>query len=66
MNDPTAIPEGKTLYSGSSRDSGEDLNRVERSDSYLDKVLDAELKSPDLNDPDKGLLTKSSTAFCAG
>jgi len=34
------------------------LNRVERTDSYLDKVLDAELKSPDLSDPDKGLLSE--------
>ena len=34
------------------------LNRVERSDSYLDRVLDAELRSPELNDLDKGLLTE--------
>ncbi len=34
------------------------LNRVERTDSFLDKILDAELKSTELNDLDKGLLTE--------
>jgi len=34
------------------------LNRVERTDSYLDKLLDVELKSGELNDLDKGLLTE--------
>ncbi len=34
------------------------MNRVERTDSYLDKVLDAELRLPDLNDLDKGLLSE--------
>lgn len=34
------------------------LNRVERTDSYLDKLLDSELKSTELNDLDKGLLNE--------
>ncbi len=34
------------------------LNRIERTDSYLDKLLDAELRSDELNDLDKGLLTE--------
>ncbi len=34
------------------------LNRVERTDSYLDKLLDNELRSDDLNDLDKGLLNE--------
>ncbi|MFN0159482.1 MAG: 16S rRNA (cytosine(967)-C(5))-methyltransferase RsmB [Bacteroidota bacterium] len=34
------------------------LNRVERTDSYLDKLLDVELKSSEINDLDKGLLTE--------
>lgn len=34
------------------------LNRVERTDAYLDKLLDAELRSGDLPDVDKGLLTE--------
>ncbi len=34
------------------------LNRVERTDAYLDKLLDNELRSDELNDLDKGLLTE--------
>ena len=34
------------------------LNRVERTDSYLDKLLDAELRSTELADVDKGLLAE--------
>jgi 16S rRNA (cytosine967-C5)-methyltransferase len=64
MNDTTlpadtlpAVP-GKSLYSGPRGTAVKILNRVERTDSYLDKVLDIELKSPDLPDLDKGLLTE--------
>jgi 16S rRNA (cytosine967-C5)-methyltransferase len=46
------------LYYGPRGTAVKILNRVERTDSYLDKVLDAELKSTDLNDLDKGLLTE--------
>ncbi|HUI63216.1 MAG TPA: 16S rRNA (cytosine(967)-C(5))-methyltransferase RsmB [Bacteroidota bacterium] len=48
----------KSLYSGPRGTAVKILNRVERTDSYLDKVLDIELKSPDLSDVDKGLLTE--------
>lgn len=34
------------------------LNRVERTDSYLDKLLDTELKSDELNELDKRFLTE--------
>ncbi len=34
------------------------LNRVERTDSYLDKLLDIELKSDELNDLDRRFLTE--------
>ena len=50
--------EKKTLYQGPRGTAVKILNRVERTDSYLDKVLDVELKSPELNDLDKGLLTE--------
>jgi 16S rRNA (cytosine967-C5)-methyltransferase len=49
---------GRSLYSGPRGIAVKILNRVERTDSYLDKVLDVELKSPELADPDKGLLTE--------
>ena len=64
MNDQTPDAENnqsverKSLYSGPRGTAVKILNRVERTDSYLDKVLDAELKSPDLSDPDKGLLSE--------
>jgi len=47
-----------SLYEGPRGTAVKVLNRVERTDSYLDRVLDHELKSPDLNDLDKGLLTE--------
>ncbi len=64
MNDQSPEPEStppverKSLYSGPRGTAVKILNRVERTDSYLDKVLDAELKSPELSDPDKGLLSE--------
>ena len=48
----------KNLYSGPRGTAVRILNRVERTDSYLDKVLDIELKSGELSDVDKGLLTE--------
>lgn len=50
--------EARSLYAGPRGTAVKILNRVERTDSYLDKVLDAELKLPDLNDLDKGLLSE--------
>jgi 16S rRNA (cytosine967-C5)-methyltransferase len=46
------------LYAGPRGIAVKILNRVERTDSYLDKVLDAELRLPDLSDLDKGLLSE--------
>jgi 16S rRNA (cytosine967-C5)-methyltransferase len=46
------------LYAGARNLAVKILNRVERTDSYLDKVLDAELKSAEISDLDKGLLTE--------
>jgi len=48
----------RSLYYGVRGTAVKILNRVERTDSYLDKVLDAELRSQELNDLDKGLLTE--------
>ena len=47
-----------TLYEGPRGLAVKILNRVERTDSYLDKLLDAELRSGDLNDLDQGLLSE--------
>lgn len=64
MNEPTTnqTPQERrpqlNLYAGVRGTAVKILNRVERTDSYLDKLLDLELKSPDLNDLDKGLLTE--------
>jgi 16S rRNA (cytosine967-C5)-methyltransferase len=51
-------PVVRSLYSGVRGAAVKTLNRVDRTDSYLDRVLDAELRQPDLNDLDKGLLTE--------
>jgi len=46
------------LYAGPRGTAVKILNRVERTDSYLDKLLDIELKSSELSDLDKGLLNE--------
>ena len=46
------------LYSGVRGTAVKLLNRIERSDAYLDKLLDVELRSNDLSNPDKGLLAE--------
>ncbi len=48
----------RSLYEGVRGIAVKILNRVERTDSYLDKLLDAELRSDELNDLDKGLLNE--------
>ena len=64
MDDRTRHSEGGptrdrgTLYAGPRGTAVKVLNRVDRTDSYLDKVLDSELRGPDLNDLDKGLLAE--------
>ncbi len=47
-----------TLYGGARGLAIKILNRVERTDAYLDKLLDAELRSTELSDLDKGLLAE--------
>ena len=46
----------KDLYSGVRGIAVKILNRVERTDSYLDRLLDQEMKYAELNGPDKALL----------
>jgi 16S rRNA (cytosine967-C5)-methyltransferase len=54
----TQIPEKQTLYAGPRGTAVKILNRVERTDSYLDKLLDVELRSKDISDLDKSLLAE--------
>ena len=46
----------KDLYSGVRGVAVKILNRVERTDSYLDRLLDQEMRFSDLNGQDKALL----------
>jgi 16S rRNA (cytosine967-C5)-methyltransferase len=46
----------KDLYSGVRGIAVKILNRVERTDSYLDRLLDQEMKYSELSGPDKALL----------
>jgi 16S rRNA (cytosine967-C5)-methyltransferase len=48
--------ESHQLYQGARGLAVKILNRVERTDSYLDKLVNAELRSGELVDQDKGLL----------
>ncbi len=47
-----------TLYQGPRGTAIKILNRVERTDSYLDKLLDSELRSKEIPDADKNLLAE--------
>jgi len=49
------------VYAGPRGTAVKILNRVERSDAYLDKLLDAELRSDDMNELDKGLMNEIVT-----
>ena len=56
-------PPGETAdisspYRGARSTAVKILNRIERSDAYLDKLLDIELKSDELETPDKNLLSE--------
>ncbi|HLF20686.1 MAG TPA: 16S rRNA (cytosine(967)-C(5))-methyltransferase RsmB [Bacteroidota bacterium] len=62
MIQPTVqTPAQEKLYSGPRGTAVKILNRVERSDAYLDKLLDAELRSDDMNELDKGLMNEVTT-----
>ena len=50
--------EPRTLYAGPRGTAVKILNRVERTDAYLDKMLDAELRSTEIADIDKSLLAE--------
>lgn len=60
----TAKPEDppqERLYAGPRGTAVKILNRIDRSDAYLDKLLDAELRSDELNELDKGLMNEIVT-----
>ena len=50
--------EQKQLFGGVRGNAVKILNRVERTDSYLDKLIDSELRSNEFNDFDKALLNE--------
>jgi 16S rRNA (cytosine967-C5)-methyltransferase len=49
------------LYAGPRGTAVKILNRIDRSDAYLDKLLDAELRSDEMNELDKGLMNEIVT-----
>ncbi|MDI6804671.1 MAG: 16S rRNA (cytosine(967)-C(5))-methyltransferase RsmB [Bacteroidota bacterium] len=52
------LTDQQNIYEGVRGTSIKILNRIERTDAYLDKLLDAELRSKDLSDLDKSLLNE--------
>jgi 16S rRNA (cytosine967-C5)-methyltransferase len=57
--DAAAAP--SPLHSGARGTAVKILTRIEQSDAYLDKLLDYELRTADLNEPDRRLLTELTT-----
>ncbi|RPI18929.1 MAG: 16S rRNA (cytosine(967)-C(5))-methyltransferase RsmB [Ignavibacteriae bacterium] len=51
-------PKGDTIYSDSRTLAVKILTRVERTDSYLEKLIDYEISNENLNDYDKSLLNE--------
>ncbi len=49
------------IYSGPRGTAIKILNRIERSDAYLDRLLDAEMRSEEMNELDKGLMNEIVT-----
>ena len=64
MQDPLHMSfDGDTsnLYRGPRGTAVKILNRVERSDAYLDRVLETEMRNTDMNELDKGLMNEIVT-----
>ena len=64
MQDPLHMSfDGDTsnLYRGPRGTAVKILNRVERSDAYLDRVLDTEMRNTEMNELDKGLMNEIVT-----
>jgi 16S rRNA (cytosine967-C5)-methyltransferase len=57
----TANEERASLYTGPRGIAVKILNRIGRSDAYLDRLLDHELRSDELNELDKGLMNEIVT-----
>ncbi|HEY5614384.1 MAG TPA: 16S rRNA (cytosine(967)-C(5))-methyltransferase RsmB [Bacteroidota bacterium] len=51
----------ENLYAGPRGTAVKILNRVERSDSYLDRLMDSELRSAEMNELDKSLMAEIVT-----
>lgn len=60
-DDDIIIDRTKPLHSGARGIAVKILTRIEQSDAYLDKLLDYELRTADLIDPDRRLLTELTT-----
>jgi 16S rRNA (cytosine967-C5)-methyltransferase len=58
---PQQFQQPANIYAGPRGTAVKILNRVERSDAYLDKLMDAELRSDEMNELDKGLMNEIVT-----
>lgn len=58
---PPQDQEPSSVYRGPRGTAVKLLNRVERSDAYLDRLLEAEMRSTDMNELDKGLMNEIVT-----
>lgn len=56
-----ALPTSENLYKGPRGTAVKILNRIERSDAYLDRLIDHEMRSTDMNELDKGLMNEIVT-----
>jgi 16S rRNA (cytosine967-C5)-methyltransferase len=56
-----ADAESPSIYRGPRGTAIKILNRVERSDSYLDRLLEAEMRTNEMNELDKGLMNEIVT-----
>ncbi|HVN48129.1 MAG TPA: 16S rRNA (cytosine(967)-C(5))-methyltransferase RsmB, partial [Bacteroidota bacterium] len=57
----TIEPHKERIYAGPRGTAVKILNRIERSDAYLDRLLEAEMRADEMNELDKGLMNEIVT-----
>src|SRR3989304_3884171 len=61
QNQTSEVTKKEDLYAGPRGTAVKILNRIERSDAYLDRLIDSEMRANEMNALDKGLMNEIVT-----
>lgn len=61
QNQTSEVTKKEDLYAGPRGTAVKILNRIERSDAYLDRLIDSEMRANEMNELDKGLMNEIVT-----